>query len=112
MKTRALLAAVLACLSLQAGADFRVVSEAYEVSLRDLRLPGNANGTLSFKACDTCDYRTVRVSSATQYEVNNSTLDLETFRKELEHVRSPREITATVLHHLESNTIAAVRIKF
>jgi hypothetical protein len=112
MTIRALLAAALVCLSMQAGADFRVVSEAHEVSLTDLRLPGNANGTLSFKSCETCSYQTVRVTAATQYEANNSRLDLEAFRQELERIREPRKVTATVLHHLRSDTIQAIRVKF
>ena len=112
MNVRMMLAAVLVCLSFQATADFTVVSEAYEVSLRDIRLPGSAGGTLAFKACESCDYQTVRVTAATQYEANNRTLDLEAFRKELDRIQKPREVTATVLHHLESDTIQAVRIKF
>jgi len=112
MNIRMMLAAVLTCLSFQASADFTVVSEAYEVSLRDIRLPASVSGTLAFKACETCDYATVRVTATTQYEANNSVLDLEAFRKELDRIRNPRDVTATVLHHLESNTIQAIRIKF
>ncbi|HEX5766466.1 MAG TPA: hypothetical protein VFY27_12950 [Woeseiaceae bacterium] len=112
MNIRMMLAAVVIGLSFQALANFAVVSEAYEVPLADIRLPANANGTLAFKACETCDYATIRVTTTTQYEANNSVLDLEAFRKELERIRNPREVTATVLHHLESNTIQAIRIKF
>ena len=112
MNIRLLIATVLVCLSFQASADFTVVSEAYEVSLRDIRLPGSASGTLAFKACESCDYATVRVTTTTQYEANNNILDLEAFRKEVDRIRNPRDVTATVLHHLESNTIQAIRIKF
>ena len=98
--------------SLPAAANFEIVSKAHEVSLADLRLPGHANGTLSFKPCATCDYETVRVTSATVYEANRQALDLDDFRTALGNVRDRREVTVTVLHHLESDTIKAVRVRF
>lgn len=103
----------LACgFSVPAAANFQIVSKAHEVSLADLRLPGSTSGTLTFKPCSDCDYRTVRVTAATQYEVNGSAVPLEDFRKQLGNIRDRREETVTVLHHLESDTIKAVRIRF
>jgi hypothetical protein len=109
---RMLFIAALAALSVPAAADLVVVSKAHEVSLENIRLPGSTNGTLSFKPCETCDYQTVRVTAATRYEANEQSFDLEAFRKELEGIRNPREETATVLHHLKSDTIVAVQIIF
>lgn len=109
MKT--LIIAILLSLGLPAAADFVLVSEAHEVSLRDLRLPGNTNGTLSFKPCETCNYQTVRVTSATEYEANQRLYSLQEFRSQLENIRNPADVTATVLHHLESNSIKAVRVQ-
>lgn len=103
---------ILALAAVPAGADFVVVSKAHEVALTDLRLPGSTVGTLSFKACDTCDYRTVRVTAATEYEANGRLYELADFRKQLETVPDPAEETVTVLHHLESDTIKAVRVRF
>jgi hypothetical protein len=110
MKT--LIIAILLCFGVPAAAEFVLVAEAHEVALRDLRLPGNANGTLSFKPCETCDYQTVRVTAATEYEANGRLYPLQEFRGQLENVRNPAGVTATVLHHLESDTIKAVRVKF
>jgi len=112
MKIRTILFALALCLSLPAAANFEIVSKAHEVSLADLRLPGSTSGTLTFKPCKACDYQTVRVTAATQYEVNGSSLDLEDFRNQLGNIRNRRETTVTVLHHLESDTIKAVRIRF
>lgn len=110
MKT--LTIAILLCFGVPAAAEFVLVSEAHEVALRDLRLPGNANGTLSFKPCETCDYQTVRVTAATEYEANDRLYPLQEFRSQLENVSNPTEVTVTVLHHLESDTIKAVCVKF
>ena len=112
MNIRILLSAALIALSVPAAADFVTVIEAYEVQLADLRLPGNTNGTLSFKACAECEYQTVRVTSATLYEANNRGFTLEDFRNELAHAPDPRNQSVTVLHHLESDTITALRVTF
>lgn len=112
MSIRSLLAALLLCLGAPAAADFVPVSRAYEVALAYLRLPGTANGTVTFRACETCDYQTIRVTSGTRYEANDQLLTLQDFQKSLEDVRNPSDITATVLHHLESDTIQAIRVWF
>jgi hypothetical protein len=54
----------------------------------------------------------VRVTAATRYEANDRSLTLEDFRSELEQVRNPRDVTVTVLRHLESDTVKAVRVRF
>jgi hypothetical protein len=112
MLIRTMLIAMLLCASVTATADFVTVSMAHEVALTDLRLPASTHGTLSFKPCDTCSFQTVRVTAATRYEVNNRDFDLAAFQEELERVPNREEETVTVLHHLESNTIEAVRVKF
>jgi hypothetical protein len=44
--------------------------------------------------------------------VNKRSLDLEDFRNQLGNIRNRRETTVTVLHHLESDTIKAIRVRF
>ena len=112
MTIRTVFLALLLGFCLPAAANFEVVSKAHEVSLADLRLPGNANGTLSFRPCATCDYETVRVTAATVYEANKRAVELEDFRTALGNIRNRREVTVTVLHHLESDTIKAVRVRY
>lgn len=112
MQIRKLFVALLVCASVPAAADFVTIVKAHEVAVADLRLPGNTGGTLSFKACGDCDYQTVRVTSATQYEANNRSYTLEDFRKELERIDNPRNVHVTVMQHLESNTITAIRANF
>lgn len=112
MNIRALFLVLGLSLALPAAANFEIVSKAHEVSLADLRLPGSTAGTLTFKSCPTCDYQTVRVTAATRYEVNRQSVGLEAFRSQLGNVRDRREKTVTVLHHLESDTIKAVRVRF
>jgi hypothetical protein len=107
-----MLLALALCFSMSAAANFEIVSKAHEVALADLRLPGSTSGTLTFKSCGDCDYQTVRVTVATQYEVNGSAIDLEEFRKQVGKVGNRRDKTVTVLHHLASDTIKAIRIRF
>jgi len=112
MHIQKLLAIVLLGLSLSAAADFTTITEAYEVKASDLRLPGAAGGTVTFKQCANCDAETVRVNSRTRYVVNGRDLELDEFKVRFGTISRPREETVTVLHHLESNTIAAIKVRF
>lgn len=110
MSIRTLIASLLLAVSIPAAADFVVVSRAYEVSLTSLRLPGAVNGTVTFRECPDCDYRTLRVTAWTVYEANDQPVTLEDLRKRIENVRRPSEAMVTVLHHLESDTVKAIRV--
>ena len=112
MNIRTVFFAFVLGLSLPAAANFELVSKAHEVSLADLRLPGSTSGTLTFKPCKECDYKTVRVTSQTQYETNRRRLELEDFRRQLDSIRNRQDVSVTVLHHLESDTIKAIRVHY
>jgi hypothetical protein len=108
MHIRKLLALVLLGLSLTATAQFTTITEAYEVAVSDLRMPRNTGGTLTFKQCADCDAQTLLVNSGTRYVLNDRDVELAEFKERLAGVRNA---TATVMHHLESNTITAVMIR-
>ncbi len=110
MHLRKLLVLVLLGLSLAAAADFRTITEAYEVDLSDLRLPGSENGTLTFKQCSDCEAQTLRVTGKTRYLINDRDFALAEFKEQLKGVRNRKTEAATVMHHLESNTITAVKV--
>ncbi len=110
MQLRQLLALVLLGLSLAAAADFRTITEAYEVDLSDLRLPGSENGMLTFKQCSDCEAQTLRVSGKTRYVLNDRDFALAEFKEQLKRVRNRKDQIVSVLHHLESNTIKAIKV--
>ena len=112
MHSRKLLVLVLLGLSLAAAADFRTITEAYEVDLSDLRLPGSENGTLTFRPCSDCEAQTLRVNGKTRYLINDRDVALAEFKAQLKGVRIRKEQNVAVLHHLESNTIKAVEVWF
>ena len=111
MHRRKLLGLVLLGLSVSAAADFTTITESYEVALIDLRLPGSEYGTLTFKRCSDCEIQTFRVTGKTRYLVNNRDVALVEFKKQLVNVRNRRNKGVAVLHHLESNTIQAVKVQ-
>ena len=110
MRIRKLLVLVLLGLSLAAAADFRTITEAYEVYLSDLRLPVSENGTLTFKQCSDCEIQTLRVTGQTRYLINDRDFALAAFKEQLKGVRNRKDPNVSVLHHLESNTIEAVKV--
>jgi hypothetical protein len=110
MQLRKLLVLALLGLSLAATADFRTITEAYEVGLSDLRLPGSEYGTLTFKQCADCVSQTLRVTSKTRYVLNDRDFALAEFKEQLERVTNRKDQIVSVLHHLESNTIKAIKV--
>ena len=110
MHSRNLLVLVLLGLSLAAAADFKTITESYEVGLSDLRLPGSEYGTLTFRQCSGCESQTLRVTSKTRYVINDRDFALAEFKEQLERVRNRKDQIVSVLHHLKSNTIKAIKV--
>ena len=110
MRIRKLLVLVLLGLSLAAAADFKTITESYEVALSDLRLPGSEYGTLTFKQCSDCKAQTLRVTSKTRYVINDRDFALAELEEQLKGVRNRKDQIVSVLHHLESNTIKAIKV--
>ncbi|NOR67496.1 MAG: hypothetical protein GQ528_09075 [Woeseiaceae bacterium] len=52
----------------------------------------------------------MRVTGKTRYVVNDRGVVLAEFKNQLRRVRNRNAVAATVMHHLESNTITAVRV--
>ena len=110
MHIQRLLVLAILGLSLSAAADFRTITEAYEVELSDLRLPGNENGNLAFRQCSDCEPETLRVTVKTRYLINDNDFALAEFKKQLKLVRNRKDRTVAVLHHLESDTVTAIKL--
>ena len=108
MQIQKLMAVVLLALSFSATADFTTITEAYEISVSNMTMPVNQGGTLKFKQCNDCEWQTVLVNSGTQYVLNGANVGLAEFKQQIAGANNK---TATVLHHLESNRITAVKIR-
>ncbi len=111
MHIRRMLIVVLLGLSLSAAADFRTVTEVYEVDLVNLRLPVTESGTLAMHECDECEVQTLRVSGSTRYVLNNRSVSLADFKRAISRVTKRENVIVDVAHHLESNMITAVKVR-
>jgi hypothetical protein len=110
MKLKVLISVVLLSLALPAAADMRIVENAYEIALSDLRLPRADGGTIAFKECRTCDYVRLRVTADTRYQINGKAVPLKKFREAMAEVEEPGQEAVTVLHHLKRNQVTAVSV--
>lgn len=108
MQIQKLSAVILLALSFSATADFVTVTEAYEVHASNLTMPVNEVGTLKFKQCDDCEWQTVMVNGGTRYVLNGNNVSLNVFKGQIAGANNE---TFTVLHHLESNRITAVKVR-
>ncbi len=110
MHIQRLLVLAILGLSLSAAADFRTITEAYEVDLSDLRLPRSESGNLTFKQCSDCKPETLRVTVQTRYLINNRDFSLVEFKEQLKLVRNRKNQNVAVLHHLETDTVKAIKV--
>jgi len=110
MKPIIIITALMLLAALPADAQNTVTIEAHEVRLSTLRLPASGSGSLTFKACDACEYTTRRVTGNTRWELNNKPVSLETFRAALEGIADRNEAYVTVAHDLRSDLIKEVAI--
>ena len=110
MRTSKLIIALMACLSFAAWAESYTVAEAYEVAVKDMTLPSYAAGSLSFKDCATCERQTIPVTIDTRYILNKVDVTLADFKKAVNGISNKNTNIATVIHHLEANTIIEVHV--
>jgi hypothetical protein len=73
---------------------FRVIEEvenSVEIALRDVTLPENVNGSLSYRPCATCTTQTHSVSVETVYRLNGRTLSFEEFAAAIDELPASAE---------------------
>lgn len=105
MKITTIVTALLLGLSITADAQLKTITEAYEVSMEDVRLPSSESGTIAFKRCRECALETRHVTPETVYEFNGEAMSLDKFRLAVSGVDRSRDIPVQVVHHLERDEI-------
>jgi len=80
----------------------------YEVLVQSVRLPNDANGTITVKECGDCDYETYRVTAQTVYAIDGRKMKLGDFRLAVETLRQKGKHVVNVRRDIRSNTIAKV----
>lgn len=110
MKIKTLMSVTLLCLGQLAFGQGVILSQGYEVSLSKFQAPATANGGVAFQECDDCNRMSVRVTNGTRYSINGKAVRLEDFKKAISQVQNRDEVTLTVLHHLESDTIEMIAV--
>ncbi len=110
MRISKLIIALMAFLSFAAWAESYTVSLAYEVAVKDMTLPSYSAGTISFKECDECERRTIRVTSDTRYVLNKVDVTLADFRIAVNSIANKKMNIATVIHHLEADVVIEVNV--
>ena len=110
MKLRTLITALLLLAAGHAVADFKTVIEAHEVPLDQFIAPVSSSGMLSFRTCTDCDLVSARLTPNTKYYVDRKAVELREFRRAFFSLRNRNAASLTVLEHLETDTITAVKL--
>ena len=106
MKLKLIIAAMMLGLAVPAAADY----EAYEVALSDIRLPQSETGTITFKPCASCEFRTHSIDSNVRWLLNGADVSLEEFQAATRTVTERNTKSVTVLHNLRSDRVTSVSI--
>lgn len=96
--------------SISASAEGVPPSTTFEISIFSVNLPVSANGRVSIRECEDCDYHSIRVTPQTVYQVNDKRLQLEDFRKAIAYLRREGDTTVNVKRDETTNTVASIRV--
>lgn len=110
MKLKTLIIAVALILSAASAADIRTIQLAHEVALSDLQLPPSESGSIGFKPCADCEYRSRQITVETLWSINGRRMSLADFRKGIARVTKRDEVYVTVLEHLEKGRVTEVSV--
>lgn len=89
-------------------ADSLPPTKTYEVLVKVVRMPRAANGTISVRECDACDYETYRVTANTRYMLNGKNMRLKDFSVVIQNLRRDGDHVVNVTRDIQSNTITKV----
>ena len=109
MKTiTAVLFSFLLSISMAAMAENYPPTKTYEALVKSVRMPDSANGTITVKECEKCDYETYRVTERTVYALNGESMRLDDFRLAIEELKQSGDHNINVRRDLQTNTISKV----
>ena len=110
MNMKSIAAIAMLGMALPAAAELGpVISQAYEVELQHFVAPATINGATSFRECASCEQRRIRVNANTAYLVDGERVRFADFRKAIAQAGTRDDVFVTVLHHLESDTVASIK---
>lgn len=114
---RILLPVLTACLLASSTASafkrvFELLEGSYELILDEVTLPDSTAGTIIFRECDTCERRSLRVTSGTRYFVNGVELPFTDFKLRAEALRNNDDDAkgVYVYYDLETTNVTRLRV--
>ena len=99
---------LLLMMSTAVFADNYPPTRTYEVLVREVRLPGAENGTITVRECARCNYETYLVTARTTYALNGKNMSLEDFRGLIEELRLEGDHVVNVKRDIQTDTITQV----
>ena len=108
MKLKLIIAATMLGLAMPAAAEYEPFNEAYEVWLSDIRLPQSETGTITFKPCSSCEFRTHYVDVNVRWFLNGAVVSFEEFQAATRRVMERNSKSVTVLHNPGSDRVIRV----
>jgi len=97
----------------QATRVLEILERSHELALAEVTLPQSTNGTIGFKACDTCIREYMPVSASTRYLLGDRAVSLVELGQQVNQIRlnSGALNRTMVMLHYDPETEVATRIR-
>ncbi len=86
-------------------------AESFELDLTQLRLPATQTGFVSYRTCDTCNFRRSQTSDSTVFEINGNAVTFDQFRRTANGAPNKNKALVTVLYDEESRRITLISVR-
>lgn len=91
-------------------AEIRTEIDARELKPSNMTVPTSVNSRLSFRACNSCDIETARLTPATTFSFNGEVMEFADFRDAMLVLRQRNKGYALVSIDTKSNTVHSLQV--
>lgn len=110
MDFRKLIPLFLLGVALPSLAEIRTEIDARELKPSNMTVPTSVNSRLSFRACNSCDIETARLTPATTFSFNGEAMEFADFRDAMLVLRQRNKGYALVSIDTKSNTVHSLQV--
>ncbi len=86
-------------------------AESFELDLTQLRMPATQAGFVSYKTCDTCNFRRAQTSESVEFQINGNPVSFDQFRRTANGAPNKEKALVTVLYDEESRRITLISVR-
>lgn len=102
---------IISALFLMSAAPAVAEVKAHELDGTDLRIPVSGAGTVAFRECPTCEFRSARISNEALFLLNGTTTSLDQIRQALAQTSDKGNAMITLFYDDDSQRVTRIVIR-